>query len=109
MTKADLIYDIERHTKQPKEVVSQIVEAFMASVQRNMLQGEDVHLRGFGSFLLKKRAEKTARIVKSNIEIKVPEHYLATFKIAKEFKIKVKAEVKGTNKEASKASRNETK
>jgi DNA-binding protein HU-beta len=100
MTKADLVYDIERQTKLPKETIALVVEEFMQSVQKNLLRGENIYLRGFGGFVLKKRAEKTARNLQSNTEIKVPAHYVATFKVSKEFNERVKIKVKRANNEA---------
>lgn len=102
MTRADLIYDIERQTKLDKHVVEAVIQGFINSVQKNMLRGENIYMRGFGGFILKKRAEKTARIVTKNIQIKVPAHYVATFKVAKEFNTKIKDTVTRINKEIEK-------
>ncbi|MBO4518757.1 MAG: integration host factor subunit beta [Paludibacteraceae bacterium] len=85
MTKADLINEIAISTGYDKKTISVIVEGFMEGVKKNMAKGENVYLRGFGSFILKKRAAKVARNITSNASIKVPEHKVAAFKAAKEF------------------------
>ncbi len=105
MTRADLVYDIERQTKLDKHVIETVIQGFVDSVQKNMLRGENIYMRGFGGFILKKRAEKTARIVTKNIQIKVPSHYVATFKVAKEFNTKIKDTVTRTNSEEEKKER----
>ena len=85
MTKADLINDIAISTGYDKKTISVIVEAFMDDVKKNMAKGENVYLRGFGRFILKKRAAKIARNITSSISIHVPEHTIPAFKAAAEF------------------------
>jgi DNA-binding protein HU-beta len=70
------------------------VEAFMKSVKNSMVNGENVYLRGFGSFIVKKRAEKTGRNISKNTTIIIPAHYVPAFKPAKTFSEKVKKNVK---------------
>ena len=94
MTKADIINDIADNTGIEKMVVQASVEAFMKSVKDAMEKGENVYLRGFGSFIVKKRAEKTGRNISKNTTIIIPAHYIPAFKPAKTFAEKVKKSVK---------------
>ena len=61
MTKADIVNEISRTTGIEKVAVQATVEAFMESIKNSVVEGKNVYLRGFGSFVVKKRAEKTAR------------------------------------------------
>jgi DNA-binding protein HU-beta len=94
MTKADIINDIAEKTGIEKVAVQASVEAFMKSVRNSMVSGENVYLRGFGSFIVKKRAEKTGRNISKNTTIIIPAHYIPAFKPAKTFAEKVKKNVK---------------
>jgi len=94
MTKADIINDIADKTGIEKVAVQATVEAFMKSVRNTMVNGENVYLRGFGSFIVKKRAEKTGRNISKNTTIIIPAHYIPAFKPAKTFAEKVKKNVK---------------
>lgn len=94
MTKADIINDIAEKTGIEKMVVQASVEAFMKSVKDSMGKGENVYLRGFGSFIVKKRAEKTGRNISKNTTIIIPAHYIPAFKPAKTFTEEVKKTVK---------------
>jgi DNA-binding protein HU-beta len=94
MTKADIINDIAQKTGIEKVVVQASVEAFMKTVRNSMVSGENVYLRGFGSFIVKKRAEKTGRNISKNTTIIIPAHYIPAFKPAKTFAEKVKKNVK---------------
>ncbi len=94
MTKADIINDIAEKTGIEKVAVQATVEAFMKSVRNTMVNGENVYLRGFGSFIVKKRAEKTGRNISKNTTIIIPAHYIPAFKPAKTFSEKVKKSVK---------------
>lgn len=85
MTKADIVNQIAKSTGVEKTQVAQIVEAFMESVKGSMTNGNNVYLRGFGTFLIKKRAEKTARNISKNTTMIVPAHSIPAFKPAKEF------------------------
>lgn len=90
MTKADIVAAIAKQTGVEKTVVSNVVEAFMESVKGAMIAGEDVFLRGFGSFIIKQRAEKTARNISKNTTIIIPAHNVPAFKPAKSFAAEVK-------------------
>lgn len=90
MTKADIVSEIAKSTGVEKGQVSLVVEAFMGSVKGTMAGGENVYLRGFGTFLIKKRALKTARNISKNTTIIIPEHSIPSFKPAKEFILSVK-------------------
>ena len=94
MTKADIVNAISENTGIEKMAVQKTVEAFMESVKGSLINGEDVFLRGFGSFVVKKRAEKTARDMAKNTTITIPAHNIPAFKPAKSFV----AEVKDNNK-----------
>lgn len=85
MTKADIVAEIARQTGVEKTVVMNVVEAFMESVKGSMIAGNDVFLRGFGSFIIKKRAEKVARNISKNTTITIPAHNIPAFKPAKTF------------------------
>ena len=90
MTKADIVSEIAKSTGVEKVQVMAIVEAFMESVKGSLENGENVYLRGFGSFIVKKRAEKVARNISKNTTITSPEHNIPAFKPAKSFAAKVK-------------------
>ncbi|MGP1476666.1 MAG: HU family DNA-binding protein [Phocaeicola sp.] len=90
MTKADIVNEIAEKTGMSKPEVLNVVEAFMASVKNSLTNGENVYLRGFGSFIVKTRAQKTARNISKNTTIIVPEHKIPAFKPAKTFTISVK-------------------
>jgi DNA-binding protein HU-beta len=85
MTKADLVTDISDKTGVEKIAVQATIESFMQSVIETMENGENVYLRGFGSFIVKKRAEKTGRNISKNTTIRIPEHHIPAFKPAKVF------------------------
>ncbi|HMN05057.1 MAG TPA: HU family DNA-binding protein [Flavobacteriales bacterium] len=97
MTKAELVINISKRTGIERQVVLATVEAFMDEVKNNLAAGEDVHLRGFGSFLVKHRAQKTGRILKNNTPIIIPAHNIPFFKPADVFVDKVK---EGTKEKA---------
>ena len=85
MTKADIVNEISKKTGIDKQTVLATVEAFMESVKESLGKDENVYLRGFGSFILKKRAQKTARNISKNTTIIIPEHNIPAFKPAKTF------------------------
>ena len=91
MTKAEIVNDISKKTGIDKATVLTTVEAFLSSVKGSIENGENVYLRGFGSFILKKRAKKTARNISKNTTIIIPEHNIPAFKPAKTFVNSVKA------------------
>jgi len=90
MTKADIVSEIARKTGIEKNAVLQTVEAFMDEVKASLASGENVYLRGFGSFIVKERAEKTARNISKNTTIIIPAHNVPAFKPAKTFVNEVK-------------------
>ena len=94
MTKADIVNEIAKNTGIEKVTVQKTVEAFMDTVKHSMVNGNNVYLRGFGSFIVKKRAKKTARNISKNTTIIIPAHYIPSFKPAKSFINKVKSNVK---------------
>ena len=90
MTKAEIIAEISSKTGIEKLDVQEAVEAFFKVVKTSMVEGENVYVRGFGSFVGKKRATKTARNISKNTAIIIPEHFVPSFKPAKVFVEKVK-------------------
>lgn len=90
MTKADIISEISTKTGIEKVDVQETVEAFFKVIKNSMIGGENVYVRGFGSFVVKKRAQKTARNISKNTAIIIPEHFVPSFKPAKVFVDKVK-------------------
>ena len=90
MTKADIINEIADQTGLDKTTISTVVEAFMSSVKDSIINDKEVFLRGFGSFIIKTRAQKTARNISQNTTIIVPEHKIPAFKPAKSFMDQVK-------------------
>ncbi|MEY5042334.1 MAG: hypothetical protein RLZZ414_1898 [Bacteroidota bacterium] len=94
MTKADIVNEISEKTGVEKIAVQATVEAFMKSIKNSLSEGQNVYLRGFGSFVVKKRAEKTGRNISKNTTIIIPEHFIPSFKPAKTFTERVKSKVK---------------
>lgn len=90
MTKADIVREIAKSTGVEKVQVQAIVEAFMDSIKTSLTNKNNVYLRGFGSFIVKKRAKKVARNISKNTTITIPEHDIPAFKPAKSFAAKVK-------------------
>lgn len=99
MTKADVIAEIAEKTGIDKADVSTTVEAFFSVVKNSMADGENIYVRGFGSFVNKKRARKIARNISRNTAIIIDEHYIPSFKPSKVFieKIKSSDRVKALN------------
>lgn len=85
MTKADIVNEIAKNTGLDKADVLKTVEAFMETVKDSLAKSENVYLRGFGSFVVKQRAEKTARNISKNTTIIIPAHNIPSFKPAKTF------------------------
>lgn len=94
MTKADLVSEISEKTGIEKTAVQSTIETFMESVKGSLEKGENVYLRGFGSFIVKKRAKKTGRNISKNTTIIIPEHFIPAFKPAKVFVENVRSKVK---------------
>ncbi len=94
MTKAEIVNEIATKTGIEKVAIQAIVESFMEAMKTSMVNGENIYLRGFGTFLLKKRAEKLGRIISKNTAIVVPAHTVPAYKPSKEFANAVKSKVK---------------
>lgn len=90
MTKAEIVSEIAAKTGLEKQVVLTVVEGMMDTIKTSMINGNEVFLRGFGSFIIKHRAEKTARYISKNTTIIIPAHNIPAFKPSKEFMEKVK-------------------
>ncbi|GAA4844735.1 HU family DNA-binding protein [Algivirga pacifica] len=100
MTKADIIAEISNQTGLDKNDVTTTVESFFKVVKTKMADGENIYVRGFGSFINKKRASKIGRDISKNRAIEIPEHFIPSFKPSKSFveKIKNSDRVKLANK-----------
>jgi DNA-binding protein HU-beta len=90
MRKADLIAKISDKTGITKVDVMITLETMFKEVKESLIAGENIYIRGFGSFITKKRAAKIGRNIKKNIAVEIPEHYIPAFKPAKEFIQEVK-------------------
>jgi DNA-binding protein HU-beta len=90
MTKADIVNEITKKTGTDKQTVLNTIEAFMETVKESLSKEENVYMRGFGSFIVKKRAQKTARNISKNTTIIIHEHNIPAFKPAKTFTLSVK-------------------
>jgi DNA-binding protein HU-beta len=93
MTKADIVTNISDKLGVDKLDVQSVIESFMTEVKDSLEKGENVYLRGFGSFIIKTRAEKTGRNISKNTAVKIPAHNIPAFKPAKIFTNGVKAKV----------------
>ena len=93
MTKADIVNEVAKATGIEKIAVQNVIESFMESVKDHLAANKPVYLRGFGSFVNKKRRKKTARNISKNTTLIIPEHYIPSFKPAKVFMNKVKSNV----------------
>ena len=94
MTKADIVNEISEKTGIEKMAVQATVEAFMKTIRNSMVEGKNVYLRGLGTFVVKKRAEKIGRNISKNTTVVIPAHYIPAFKAAKTFSDRVKRNVK---------------
>lgn len=94
MRKSDLVNNISEKTGIPKVDVLVTLEGFLKEVKENLAQGNNIFIRGFGSFIAKKRAAKIGRNIKKNIAVEIPEHYIPAFKPSKEFVNDVKEKLK---------------
>ena len=90
MRKADLISEISDKTGIPKVDVMVTLETMFKEIKLSLIAGENIYIRGFGSFITKKRAAKIGRNIKKNVAVEIPEHYIPAFKPAKEFVQEVK-------------------
>jgi DNA-binding protein HU-beta len=94
MTKADIVNEISEKTGIEKMAVQATVEAFMKTIRNSMVDGKNVYLRGFGTFVVKKRAKKIGRNISKNTTVVIPAHYIPAFKASKTFSERVKRNVK---------------
>jgi DNA-binding protein HU-beta len=85
MTKADLVEEIHNKTSIEKEAIRTTIDEFIISVKSSLEKGENVYLRGFGSFIVKKRAKKLGRNISKGTTVIIPEHNIPFFKPSKEF------------------------
>ncbi|WP_303031342.1 HU family DNA-binding protein [uncultured Duncaniella sp.] len=89
MTKAEIVTEIAKTTGIDKASVLAVVEGLMTSIKDSLAHGENVYLRGFGSFIVKERKEKTARNISKNMTIIIPAHNIPAFKPAEVFKAEI--------------------
>jgi DNA-binding protein HU-beta len=94
MTKKDIVNEVAKATGIQKQTVEKTVEGFMNAVKIAMAEDKNIYLRGFGSFIVKRRAAKTAQDIGRGTPITIPEHYIPKFKPAKVFLDKVKNNVR---------------
>lgn len=85
MRKADLINKISDKTGIPKVDVLVTLETMFKEIKQSLTEGENIYIRGFGSFIIKKRAAKIGRNIKKNVAVEIPEHFIPAFKPSKEF------------------------
>ncbi len=90
MTKAEIVNEVAKSTGIEKVAVQNVIEAFMDTVKDSLAKGNPVYLRGFGSFIIKHRAEKAARNITKNTTMTIPAHDIPAFKPAKVFVAAVK-------------------
>ena len=93
MTKAEIVNKISSNLGLEKNEVLATVENFMEEVRNSLSEGENVYLRGFGSFIVKTRAEKTGRNISKNTAVIIPAHNIPSFKPSKTFVESVKKNV----------------
>ncbi len=86
MTKAEIVAEISRQTGVEKDKALKVVEALMVTIKDQIANGEDIFLRGFGTFTTKIRAAKVGRLIKENKSVVVPEHKIPYFKPCEDFK-----------------------
>ncbi|HFB99662.1 MAG TPA: integration host factor subunit beta [Phaeodactylibacter sp.] len=102
MRKADLVAAISEKTGVPKVDVLVTLETLFKEVKSSLVEGENVYIRGFGSFVIKERKRKVGRHIKKNIAIEIPAHFIPSFKPAKTFVEEVKQQVKELPSDESK-------
>lgn len=86
MTKAEIVAEISKQTGIERSAALQVLESFMLIVKDKTCEGEDIFLRGFGTFTTKTRAEKVGRIIKENKSVVVPAHKIPYFKPCEDYK-----------------------
>lgn len=90
MTKAEIVNEVAKATGLEKVAVQSVIEASMDSIKNSLIKGEPVYLRGFGSFIIKHRAQKAARNITKKTTMTIPAHDIPAFKPAKSFAVSVK-------------------
>ena len=90
MTKFEIVKEVSRNTGIEATTVQAVIEGFMEAVKGSMSKGQNIYLRGFGTFEVKTRAAKTARNITKNTTVIIPEHKVPTFKPCPDFKNAVK-------------------
>ena len=101
MRKADLVTAISEKTGVPKVDVLVTLETLFKEVKSSLAEGENVYIRGFGSFVIKERKRKIGRHIKKGIAIEIPAHFVPSFKPAKTFVEEVKTKVNSLPKDES--------
>jgi DNA-binding protein HU-beta len=94
MIKAEIIQNIANKTGIEKPTVTVIVESLMVTMKQSMIDGNNIYLRGFGTFILKKRAEKKGRNISKGTTVQIPAHVIPVFRPSEEFENQVKTKVK---------------
>ena|ERR1700741_2825190 len=102
MTKADIVNNISNKTGIERNDVEITLDSFMKEVRASMIEGKNIYLRGFGTFVVKKRKQKIGRNLMKNTAVVIPEHYVPAFKPCKTFSDKVKSTVKSVVEYGSK-------
>src|SRR5437868_13981219 len=97
MRKSDLVTKISEKTGINKVDVMMTLETAFREIKESLSQGKNIYIRGFGSFITKKRAAKIGRNIKKNVAVHIPEHYIPAFKPAKEFVLEVKTKKLSAN------------
>lgn len=90
MTKAEIVNEIAIRTGLERTAITDTIDNFFVVVKRSMIEGNNIYLRGFGTFELKERKTKVARNIKKNTSLVVPAHFVARFKPSKDFANNVK-------------------
>ncbi|MCQ2167555.1 MAG: integration host factor subunit beta [Bacteroidales bacterium] len=90
MTKAEIVNEVAKATGIEKVTVQSVLESSIESIKNSMIKGKPVYLRGFGSFIIKHRAQKAARNITKKTTITIPAHDIPAFKPAKSFVESVK-------------------
>jgi DNA-binding protein HU-beta len=86
MQKREVVTDISKRTGITKTDIMVVLEAFFEQVKSTLKNGEYIYIRGFGTFMIKKRAQKTGRDIKKNVAVAIPEQHIPFFKPSKRFK-----------------------
>ena len=94
MTKAEIVAEIAQRTGLEKVNIQATVETFMEVIKDSLGDGNNVYLRGFGSFIIKRRAEKTGRNISKGTTVIIPAHNIPSFKPSKTFMNEIKVNVK---------------